>query len=232
MVFAKIVTGFVPIPRHPRSSEEYGKLGEHFKELVFPIHPFYEDIEDCWLTRYLRKHEIHPNHSEGDNPQKNSLPYHIVQHQKFEWLCKAAMYDRRPDVFIWMDYGIWHVPGVTPKVVREFLHEVKAFDLAIPGCWKSGDPRIESVGDDFPNWRFCGGLMVVPRNQLIPLYKRVRQAVAIKLSLKHHITWEVNTLADVEQFLPIRWYEADHNETMFTEYVNGADVSRVSILTA
>jgi hypothetical protein len=219
----KVVTGYIPLPKHPRTAEEYGKLGEEmFSQLNVPIHPFYEDIEDCWLTRYLRKHQIHPNISVGDNPEKNTLSYHIVQHQKFEWLCKAALYDPRPDVLVWMDYGIGHVPGVTPTVVREFLDKVVKWDLAIPGCWKEGDPRIETVGDDSPNWRFCGGLMVVPRNQLIPLYKRVRQAVGIKLSLKHHVTWEVNTLADIEQFLPIRWYEADHDASMFTEYASEA----------
>lgn len=218
MVPFKIVTGFVPIPNHPRTSEEYGLLGENFKELNAPIHPFYETLEDCWLYRFLQKHGIKPTHSEGDNPEKNSLAYHIVQHQKFEWLCKAFMYDRKPDVMIWMDYGIWHVPGVKPSVVKEFLQEVVRWDLAIPGCWKVGDHRIEQVGDAYPNWRYCGGLMVVPRNCLMPLYQRVRMHVVGKLGRTNNVSWEVNTLAAVEQLMPIRWYEADHNETMFTEY--------------
>jgi hypothetical protein len=51
--------------------------------------------------------------------------------------------------------------------------------------------------------------------------KNLIQAIALlHINVTKNVTWEVNTLARAEQTgkLPIRWYAADHNETMFTNY--------------
>ena len=61
--------------------------------------------------------------------------------------------------------------------------------------------------------------MVVPAARADLLYNRVKRSVTTHLDLRHNVYWEVNTLAKVEDNLPsLRWYKADHNETMFTEY--------------
>lgn len=215
-----IVTGFTPIPNHPRPREEYERLHAGlFNKIKVPggsMCCYHTDLEGTWLYDYLS--ELSPSdglvlHSVGDNPKKNTIAYHCVQHQKFEWLANAATKWEDGDPLVWIDYGIAHCEGVTPDVVNEFLTRVQPGDFAIPGCWD-----ITPVNDDFPCWRFCGGLMVVPRDQVFALRDAVVEAVESLIRTKHNVSWEVNTLARIEPLLPIRWYAGDHNETMFTHY--------------
>lgn len=222
----KLVTGYVPICGHPRTSKEYGELGENlFSKLDcaggdFTIHPFYERVEDTWLWKMLNdpKNPMgEVSHSVADNPAKNSLAYHCVQHQKFGWLLKAHMTGKPADTYVWMDYGIGHVPGVTPAVVNEFMASVKPDDFAIPGCW---DDRGLVINDYFPCWRFCGGLMVVPASWVGALYLTMKKVVRKHVEKTRNVTWEVNSVASAEQYFRphLRWYYADHDQTMFTNY--------------
>lgn len=220
----QVVTGYVPIPNHPRSAAEYGKLGEQiFIPLVTAgvnVKRYMAPLQDCWLHKYLSRYKHNPPlPSVGDNPAKNTLAYHIVQHQKFGWLLKAAIDDPRPDHYVWLDYGIGHVPGVDPIVIGDFLDKVIATtddNVHIPGCW----PQPETIDMRHPCWRFCGGVMIVPRRRVHRLYKTIKTAALRHIDLTKNVEWEVNTLARAEQMnqLPIRWYQADHNETMFTGY--------------
>ena len=215
MTNIRVVTAFVPIDNHPRPPEEYSELGKGLRAIRAPLKAFYNRVEDCWLYKDLSR--LGPvAHSVGDNPAKNSLAYHIVQHQKPEWLAAASTIDKEADVFVWIDYGILHVPGVTADVINEFLNQVKSNDLAIPGCWEQGRP----IMDDAPCWRFCGGLLVVPRSLLHRFYVEYRDRTMRNINLKRNVTWDVNDFARLEKYgsLPIRWYQADHNETMFTGY--------------
>lgn len=225
----KVVTGYVPIQGHPRAAAEYGTLGEGiFKPLTEAgviVHPFYETLEECWMTQLIRANQQKwaITHSTADNPKKNTLAYHIVQHQKFAWLLKSALADPSFDTFVWIDYGIGHVPGVTAAVILEFLDQVQDDDLAIPGCWARENMMLNPA---FPCWRFCGGLMVVPRTRVHRLFKAVKSEVRNTIHRTQNITWEVNTLAQLEKArsdVGIRWYEADHNQTMFTNYAKDLD---------
>lgn len=216
-----LVTGYIPIQGHPRTAAEYGELGQNMFGALqgdFYVHPFYETIGETWLTKAIRGL---PNpsllmHSVGDNGAKNTLAYHCVQHQKFAWLLKAKLADPSTRTFVWMDYGIGHVPGVTPAVVNDFMAAVKPNDFAIPGCLERDGLLIN---DSWPCWRFCGGLLVVPATHVYTLYKTVKDHVVRHMKKANNVTWEVNALARVEPHLPgLRWYKADHNETMFTHY--------------
>jgi hypothetical protein len=215
MASLKVVTGYVPLADHPRSAQEYGALGERLRELKAPVQPFYQAVTSCWLYKMIEALPFTPQWAVADNPKKNTLAYHCVNHEKFRWLYEASRMDQEPDVFVWLDYGIMHVPGVTPSVINEFLERVRKDDLAIPGCWPVGQ-----IDDSHPCWRFCGGLMVVPRASIQPLKNLIQAMVMLHVNVTKHVTWEVNSLARAEQTgkVPIRWYQADHNETMFTNY--------------
>jgi len=130
------------------------------------------------------------------------------------------MIQHKVDTYIWMDYGIGHVPGVTVDVVKDFLAQVRTDDFAIPGCWPKEGLMIS---DFWPCWRFCGGLIVIPRQKVYRLYRAIKDTVTYQLSKTRNLAWEVNTLATMEKntSMPIRWYYADHNETMFTNYTKG-----------
>lgn len=215
----KVVTGFVPTA-NPRPLEEYYKLGEKLcmqpvVKKVFKDFP----LEDCWLYKFLQEANRPVKHSEGDNPEKNTLEYHIIQHQKTDWMIRAALEDREPDVFVWIDYGIYHVPGVTVAVINKMLKRAEAEpEISIPGCW--GKVKDHAVDDTYPCWRFCGGVIVCAREYLFHLDKAIKVLTMNRILKTGNVTWEVNDWARAEQEsnLPIRWYEADHNETMFTHY--------------
>ncbi len=215
----KIVTGYIPIQGHVRSAKEYGELGEElFGKLHgdFDIHPFYETIDQTWLCKLIRKSGVDVTHSEADNPEKNTLAYHCAINQKFMWLLRAAMLDPLPSTFVWIDYGIGHVEGVTPEIVNEFMRKIEQDDFAMPGCLP-----LEGlmVNDLWPCWRFCGGVMVVPRDKVFPLFNEISKYVSQQLFKTHNVTWDMNNVAAVEKDLPgLRWYKADHDETMFTAY--------------
>lgn len=223
-----IVTGYIPIQGHPRAAKDYGELGEQIFKPLSALHqviPFYERLEDTWLDKLVVAQDKLPvSHSSGDNPQKNTLAYHCVQHQKFAWLLKAMLKEKSADPLVWIDYGIGHVPGVDWRVINAMFLKIQPNDFAIPGCWPAAGLM---VNDFFPCWRFCGGLMVVPRHHVYPLYKRIKDEVTEHIKQTRNISWEVNSLARAEPKLPsLRWYLADHNQSMFTNY--GASACAVS----
>jgi hypothetical protein len=215
------VTAYVPIQGHTRAPEEYAKLGDQLRGALGEFTPavFYEQLPALWLTPFVEKlaaggHTI--NHSQGDNPAKNSMEYHAVQHNKFEWLEKAAMLDTEADVFVWLDYGCMRLPGFDSNSLTEFLRRVRKNDLAIPGCWEK-----KEVTDYYPCWRFCGTLFIVPRQDVFPLNKAFKAITRLYVRAMRNVTWEVNDLARMELVHvgpKIRWYPADHNATMLTGY--------------
>lgn len=220
----KVVTGYVPLPDHPRSQQEYEKLAYKLSDALgdHPLEAFLADtVKTCWMTEFLEKlppMEPPLKWSKGDDPRKNSLEYHVVQHQKFEWLSRAAAKDSEPDTFIWMDIGICHQPGIGAEVIRPFLARVRKNDWAFPGCWP---PNSEPI-DQYPSWRFLGSLLIVPRNDIPRLLSVVKAMARLYTRMMKNVTWEVNTLARAESYFlkasTFRWYEADHNATQFTRY--------------
>ena len=217
-----VVTAFVPIPGHPRSEEEYDRLGEPLLKNIDGKVLFAKgDLEHCWLSRYLSENYKSSDFSwsVADNPQKNSLAYHIIQAQKTEWLEIATDVDPFSDVFVWIDYGIFHVPGVTTAIIDAFLRRAEnELTIAIPGCLKKDEFKYD---DNHPCWRFCGGVMVVPRGFVAPFNIAMKDEYVRWLHKTKNISWEVNTLARLEQQdpdFPVWWYQADHDKTLFTNY--------------
>lgn len=85
-----VVTGYVPLLDHPRNHEEYARLGAHLGELrEAPMLPFRCELRDCWLDAHTRDKDV--RHAVADNPKKNTLAYHVVQHQKTAWLMQARL---------------------------------------------------------------------------------------------------------------------------------------------
>lgn len=217
----RVVTAYVPIIGHPRIGAEYAKLGEQLSGALGDFKPaaFYNTVHDLWMTPFIARlvaggHTV--NHSQGDNPTKNSMEYHVVQHNKFEWLEKASQLDTEADVFVWLDYGCMRLPGFDSNTLTEFLKRVRKNDLAIPGCWAK-----KEVADYYPCWRFCGTLFVVPRQDIFPLNRAFKAVTRTRVRAMRNVSWEVNDLAVMELAHvgpEIRWYPADHNASMLTGY--------------
>lgn len=212
------VSGFVPIRDHPRTASEYARLGAALSEARVSLRVFHSRLSDCWLHAMLADLPFAVTHSQGDNPAKNSLSYHIVNHQKTAWLLAAALEDPEPDIFVWIDYGILHLPSLNASFIEDFARAVAADPparITMPGCWNMGP-----VADAFPCWRFCGAVLISPRRQLHQLDQAVRAETLRCLTSTRNVPWEVNTWARVELSgdVPIDWYPADHDQTMFTNY--------------
>lgn len=221
MAKVKLITGYCPIPGHPRTAEEYGKLGENFRRITkVPLKAFYTQMQDLWLQRLAWEAPFTPEVAAGDNAAKNTIAYHAVNHQKTEWLLRGMIEDPGYDAYVWIDYGICHLPDVTPELIEDFALRVGKGDMAIPGCW--GKPgHMDDITDDYPSWRFCGSMLVVPREHVVALDGAVKMMATRHLQRTHRVSWEVNTWARAENrfpALPIRWYKADHNASIFNNY--------------
>jgi hypothetical protein len=218
-----VVTAFVPIPGHPRSVTEYAQLGNKLLNINHTVMCSKGDLEHCWLHTYLMDEygfdTTKFSHSVADNPKKNSLAYHIVQAQKTEWVAMASIADPVSDVFVWIDFGIFHVPGVTQPIIDAFLDRAETERaIAIPGCWRKNERPYDDL---HPYWRFCGGVMIVPRKFARDFNLAMKGEYARWLAKTGNISWEVNTLARLEQedpVFPVWWYAANHDSTLFRNY--------------
>ena len=216
-----VVTGYVDIPGHPRSHHEYDRLGARLRELRGAALRFFPSaLKDCWLDEYVRGRYV--AHAFADNPKKNSLAYHVVQHQKTAWMLQALQTDSWAEVVVWIDYGIFHQPGVSVDVIDAFLaHVGSERAISIPGCWEKSR-SLDAIDLTNPCWRFCGSTIVCHRSMLATFDAAIREDVIARLAATNHVSWEVNAWARVElgDKLPIRWYRGDHNQTQFTGYTS------------
>jgi hypothetical protein len=218
-----VVTAYVPLADHPRTTAEYERLGRQLLGIGTPVMFAEGDLEKCWLYRHLLyEYDLDTSrftYSVANNPDKNSLGYHIVQAQKTEWLEFASLVNPFADVFVWIDFGIFHLPGVTVPIIDAFLRRAASEQaIAIPGCWEKDQ---YSYDDDYPCWRFCGGVMVVPRRFVEAFNYAMKREYVRWLQETNNVSWEVNALARLEQQdlnFPVWWYRADHDASMFTNY--------------
>lgn len=210
----RLVTGYIPILGHPRGPAEYGKLGERLSGVPVPKKAFYQEVGSTWMAKYLRTLKYQPACSVSDNPEKNSVAYHCVNHQKTSWLVQAADEYPDADVLVWVDYGIFRLPGVTNQAIYEFMEKLDDKAIYAPGCWE----KPIGIGYEHPCWRFCGSVLAVPRTMVDTLDYQCRVAARQHISKTNNVEWEVNTWARVEAKtkLPFHWYKADHDVSMFT----------------
>jgi hypothetical protein len=224
-----VVTGFVPIPNHPRPASEYRQLGERLLNARVPhgdatLMALEMKLTDCWLYQWLNWRGEEFTHSVSDNPKKNTPAYHIVQAQKTEFVLEAARtYRQDIEVYVWVDFGIFHLTGMNDEVLVDFLRRAKnEKSITIPGCWD----KNYTYDDDHPCWRFCGGVMIVPRRYVLEFDLAMKAEYLRWIKATNRLSWEVNTLARLEKErpdLPIWWFKADHNVTMFMNYQCGRD---------
>jgi hypothetical protein len=216
---ARLVTGYVPIPGHPRTAQEYGELGEKLSGVPVRKKAFYSRVEDTWLAKFIASYHKTVRVSQGDNPAKNSAPYHCVNHQKSTWLVQAANEYPDDDWLVWVDYGVFSQPGISNRVIYEMfekLTETPDNKIYAPGCLD----RPQVVESPYPCWRFCGSVLAVPRRMVDQFDYECRVTARRHITTTQNLEFEVNTYARVEQRgkLPFHVYRADHNETLFTAF--------------
>ena len=215
---AKLVSGYVrlDLPLSHRTHADYRALGARLEAVPVPKQVFVEyPLESCWMYKFLKT--VPPvTHSVEHNPNKNSLEYHIVQHQKVEWMLDAALEDHEHDVFVWVDYGVFHNPSITEQAIVDLIARCNEPDIAIPGIYDASP----DIPDATPCWRFCGTVLICHRRWLPILAAAIRGEAEQHIRETGNVSWEVNGWARVEQKynLPIHWYPAQHDNGMFKNY--------------
>lgn len=207
-----LVSGYVPLDVKHRSQDEYHRLGANLAELPVSSSIYLNTIEDCWMYHAVKGKNYIAR--DANDTGKNTMGYHIVQHQKTTWMLRAALENPGDDVFVWMDYGIFHMPGFTQIRVMDFLGDCAGEKaISIPGAWPKGQ-------DGGPCWRFNGSILVCHRDYLHDLDRLIRDEAMDYAEKTGTVIWEVNTWAAVEQWghPPIRWYGATHDSTMLSSY--------------
>lgn len=181
---------------------------EQLLAIGLPLTVFTQPLSDCWLHRhYAATGWVIPPGG------KDSLAYHVVNHEKTAWLCRAAQANESQTV-VWIDAAILHIDRIRPEHVIEYVERVRASPptrITVPSC----HPVPPSWDDRFVCWAFCGGVMAVPAAEVKWLHaETVGEATSAPL------TWEVNTWAKIARRNPERFtlYQADHDERLFTGY--------------
>jgi len=172
-----IVTGFIPLPGHPKSNR-YLELGQRLLDLGLPTDLYttagvadnlvvgpnvmqrYTALNSCWVLPLAEQHK--PDLPPTDNPTKDTVAFHTVQLQKSRWLAWSSQ-ERAANTFVWIDFGILHVPGITEQVILDFYERLRGSKLdkiGMPSIWPMTPSSL--IPYTRPNWFCAGGLLVMP----------------------------------------------------------------------
>ncbi|NDC64008.1 MAG: hypothetical protein EBZ59_08525 [Planctomycetia bacterium] len=223
----RIVTGYVRLDAH-RSHADYVALGGRLLSLPFPMTVFTDQADEfpqhvnheflpagkLWLEEYAAGRDV--TIPATDNPTKDTLQYHCVQHQKTAWLARAA--EAHPDdVLVWLDLGILHVPGITLAGISRAVglaEGLRRDRIRMASIW--GAPPRDGIDSTRINWWCAGGLVVCPA-PLAAWWHDCVSLTARDLAVRcGRVTFEVNTWAAVWAAFPdcFDHYPCDHNATL------------------
>jgi hypothetical protein len=226
----RIVTGYHRLDAH-RSHGEYVRLGNKLLTLPVPITFFCErghdfDIREnvevmpagqYWLSEMIssRPSGIEPRRPLSDNPEKDTVAFHVVQHQKTKWLAQAAV-DHPFDMLVWVDLGIFHVPGVTAEGVLSLVERAAKLPtdkITLASIW--GPPKDVALYSQV-GWHCAGGVAIVPGTMAAYWHGLVVSAANELFDSFHRVTYEVNdwTAAWILAPQSFRHYLCDHNHTI------------------
>lgn len=231
----------LPNPSHTKLKVQYVTAlqdisGRSLSEMLLQFKPFLQtSLPFCIFTdqealpidlsyNVVPKHELRMFQKTQQslpvqrNHQKDTHSFLQLMNAKFEFLERAKkLVDA--DVQIWIDFGILKVSKNIPSFLQRLSRCGESVltvpgKIILPGCLKQ-----ESVNQEFmysfPIWRFCGGVMIVPRDVLDEFTQLHNEEIALCDTLST-LTWEVNLLAAMERRKPelFHWQKADHNDSI------------------
>jgi hypothetical protein len=239
-----LVTGYIPLQANGlyRSHDNYRELGQRLLNVGLPTMAFVDPdvqlvanhaatlhpsvLESCWLINQARFAKLPPT----DNPGKDTAEFLAVQLQKSHWVAAASILCPS-STFIWLDFGILHVPGAEPHLVREFYERVvnaNITKITMASIW----PNLmrNTVWRNLPSWYFAGGAFIVPRDLCLWFANEVERQMLKIISETGSLTWEINVWAEIAQQNPDKFatWPCDHDATMFTGFVGASECATLS----
>lgn len=224
----KIVSGYIPLPKLRNVSvdvfmERGRALGRAIAAANVSFCLFDNDrIEDCWAYDFCNRHgpisPSFPTAADRFPDIETQVQSCIIMHQKQEWMCRAAIEDPEPDVFVWIDYGVLKQQHMSEAVVTRFCERLAqryVTSIELPGI----KPHPYPV-DNAQCWdRFCGSVVIEPRDQLFRLARAMKATTQNFIRLTRTINIESNTMAEIEYArwpdVLFRWYAAEWGAPMF-----------------
>lgn len=149
------------------------------------------------------------------HPTKDTKEFFSLMNTKIEFLQKAAALTDDPTL-IWLDMGLLKIARNKERCIEHLraLHASTFEKITIPGCW----PHMPACDVNRVNWRFCGGLLIIPRRFLSSFYDHSKNVLTDFCTLPiYKLTWETNVWSVIEYCAEkenIMWYQADHNDSM------------------
>jgi len=221
----RLVTGYVRLDGH-RPHERYVELGNRLLSLPLPITLFTDaagfspgpSVEvrpagRLWLQSMIG--DASPIIPRTDNPTKDTLAYHCVQHQKTAWLAEAAR-EHPGDMLLWVDLGILHVPQVTRAHVARAVglaERIPPDVVTLASIW--GEPT-KPIDPGVISWHCAGGVAACHASRAWTWHQSVIAEASGLLRISNRVSFEVNTWASVWLRHPTRFrsYRCDHDASI------------------
>jgi hypothetical protein len=149
------------------------------------------------------------------HPTKDTKEFFSLMNTKIEFLQKSARLTE-DSTLIWLDMGILKIATNKERCIEHLraLHASTFEKITIPGCWS----HMPACDVNRVNWRFCGGLLIIPRRFLSSFYDHSKNVLTDFCTLPiYKLTWETNVWSVIEYCAEkenIAWYQADHNDSM------------------
>jgi hypothetical protein len=169
-------------------------------------------MEECWY-RHIAKHATLP----GGLPTKDTPGFLAVQAQKSWWL---GMSDDHGRNLGWIDFAIFHLPGIDEPLVRHYAESVDRacpYRITAATIWGPPAPRQE-IDMTTPAWHFAGGAIIVPSFLAMWFHVEVTRAADYVYRTTGMSTWEVNLWSIVASRNPdmFMWWQCDHDTTLLS----------------
>lgn len=173
-----------------------------------------DELDSFWTKGGSTTNPIQlPDHR---NTTKDTLEYLQLVNAKPQFIQEAAKH-KKADCYIWVDSDLLHVtrrPEYFINRLEKLPTSLVPDKVLIPGCVGKQGVHFEQLFKS-PIWRFCGGLLLVPKG-CVDRFASAHKEQLEKCKTLNRLTWEVNLWAIMEMEHPdlFSWYSADHNDSM------------------
>jgi hypothetical protein len=156
---------------------------------------------------------------------KDTKEFMILMNAKTEFIKRVKESGVTADHFLWIDAGIGKIfrdPVTSYNRLATILARRGALPsdaIVVPGCWERGAGEVTAFDALLTrvSWRFCGGVVVVPRG-LVDLFHYHILAACEEIRVRSGLAiWEVNVWDYLESTgrMAFQWKKGDHNERLF-----------------